>query len=579
MKAADLIKPYLSAYRRPIALGLLALITVDLLQLMIPRVIKWAVDDLAALRADAASLARQAVLIVALAVLIGLFRYVWRRSLLGMSRRIEESLRNRLHAHLQTLSADYFDRTATGDLMAHATNDINQVRMAAGMGLVAFNDAVVLGAAAIGFMLYIHVQLTLYVLIPMPLIVIGTRFLGRRMHQRYQTVQAAFSDLTEMVRERIAGIRMIKAHAGEAESAHSVGAASQQYVDENIRLVGVTSVFFPMMMLLTNLSLAIVLWLGGRRAILAEITPGDFVAFISYLNLLTWPMMALGWVTNLIQRGGASLERLKRILEQQPTVRNRPAPRALPHTRGEIVFDDVVFRYATAERPVLTQVRLNVVQGQVLGIVGPPGSGKSTLLSLIPRLYEVNEGRITLDGYDIRDLVLSDLRSKIAYVPQEPFLFAGTIRDNLTFACAGECDEGRLKQVISDVALSATLAELPAGIDTVVGERGVLLSGGQKQRIALGRALLLDAPILLLDDPISQVDTETGRHIVEAIGRMVGRKTILIVSHRLAAIRLADRIASLEQGRVVETGTHAQLIAGQGYYARVHALQELEDAL
>jgi ATP-binding cassette, subfamily B, multidrug efflux pump len=211
--------------------------------------------------------------------------------------------------------------------------------------------------------------------------------------------------------------------------------------------------------------------------------------------------------------------------------------------------------------------------------VGPPGSGKSTLLSLIPRLYEVNEGRITLDGYDIRDLVLSDLRSKIAYVPQEPFLFAGTIRDNLTFACAGECDEGRLKQVISDVALSATLAELPAGIDTVVGERGVLLSGGQKQRIALGRALLLDAPILLLDDPISQVDTETGRHIVEAIGRMVGRKTILIVSHRLAAIRLADRIASLEQGRVVETGTHAQLIAGQGYYARVHALQELEDAL
>jgi ATP-binding cassette, subfamily B, multidrug efflux pump len=579
MKAADLIKPYLSAYRRPIALGLLALITVDLLQLMIPRVIKWAVDDLAALRADAASLARQAVLIVVLAVLIGLFRYVWRRSLLGMSRRIEESLRNRLHAHLQTLSADYFDRTATGDLMAHATNDINQVRMAAGMGLVAFNDAVVLGAAAIGFMLYIHVQLTLYVLIPMPLIVIGTRFLGRRMHQRYQTVQAAFSDLTEMVRERIAGIRMIKAHAGEAESAHSVGAASQQYVDENIRLVGVTSVFFPMMMLLTNLSLAIVLWLGGRRAILAEITPGDFVAFISYLNLLTWPMMALGWVTNLIQRGGASLERLKRIFEQQPTVRNRPAPKALPHTRGEIVFDDVVFRYAAAERPVLTQVRLNIVQGQVLGIVGPPGSGKSTLLSLIPRLYEVNEGRITLDGYDIRDLVLSDLRSKIAYVPQEPFLFAGTIRDNLTFACAGECDEGRLKQVISDVALSATLAELPAGIDTVVGERGVLLSGGQKQRIALGRALLLDAPILLLDDPISQVDTETGRHIVEAIGRMVGRKTILIVSHRLAAIRLADRIASLEQGRVVETGTHAQLIAGQGYYARVHALQELEDAL
>jgi ATP-binding cassette, subfamily B, multidrug efflux pump len=579
MKAVDLIRPYLSAYRRPIALGLLALITVDVLQLMIPRVIKAAVDDLALLRADAASLARQAALMIILAVLIGVLRYVWRRSLLGMSRRLEESLRNRFLSHLQILSADYFDRTATGDLMAHATNDINQVRMAAGMGLVAFNDAVVLGAAAIGFMLYIHVELTLYVLIPMPLIVIGTRLLGRRMHQRYQTVQAAFSDLTEIVRERIAGIRMVKAHAGEDEAAQRVGAASQHYVDENIRLVGVTSVFFPMMMLLTNLSLAIVLWLGGRRAILAEITPGDFVAFISYLNLLTWPMMALGWVTNLIQRGGASLERLKRILEQQPTVRDRPRPKALPHTRGEIVFEDVAFRHASAERYVLQNIRLHAAQGQVVGIVGPPGSGKSTLLSLIPRLYDVAEGRITLDGCDIRDLALSDLRSKIAYVPQEPFLFAGTIRDNLTFACGGACDEGRLKQVIADVALETTLAELPAGIDTVVGERGVLLSGGQKQRIALGRAMLLDAPILMLDDPISQVDTETGRHIVEAIGRMIGRKTIIIVSHRLAAIRLADRIVSLDQGKVVETGTHLELIAGRGYYARVHALQELEDAL
>ncbi len=578
MKPRDLIKPYFVSRWRVIALGLVSLIIVDFLQLMVPRVIKWAVDDLTLLRADGSGLLLYAAAIAVLAIFIGGFRYVWRRCLLGTARYLEADLRNRLLTHLQTLSAGFFDRTKTGDLMAHATNDIQQVRMAAGMGLVALNDAIVLGAAAIGFMLYIHVELTLYVLIPMPLVVLSARLLGRRLHQRYQGVQAAFSDLTEAVRERLAGMRMIKAHNSEGASLAAVEGVSRDYVAQNMRLVGVTGVFFPLMVMLTNLSLAVVLYFGGRKAILNEITPGDFVAFISYLGLLSWPMMALGWVTNLIQRGGASLQRLGAIFEQQAEICSAPAAKRLPAVRGDIVFDGVTFAYDRDPRhAVLSDIRLEIRAGRVLGIVGAPGSGKSTLLSLVPRLYDATRGRLTIDGMDVRDIDLADLRRQVAYVPQEPFLFAGTVGENLTFGCPSDC-ASRFDQVAADAGLTETLAHLPAGLETRVGEKGVLLSGGQKQRIALARALLVDAPILLLDDPISQVDTQTAAVIVAAIRRMAGRKTILIASHRLSAVRFADQIVTLDNGRLVEDGTHEGLLSAGGYYARVHGLQELEHA-
>jgi ATP-binding cassette subfamily B protein len=578
MKAHDLVIPYFKSHWRTLVTGLLALMTVDLAQLMIPRVTKWVVDDLTLLQATPGRLARYGAAIAGLALVIGLFRFVWRHCLLGTARYLEMALRNRLLGHLQTLSADYFDQVKTGDLMAHATNDITQVRMAAGMGLVAFNDAVAMGAAAIGFMLYIHVELTLYVLIPMPLIVIGTRLLGRRMHRRYQKVQAAFSDLTEAVRERCAGMRMIKAHAEETAATAAIETASQAYVSENMKLVGVTSVFFPLMMLFTNVSLAIVLYFGGRKTILAEITPGDFVAFISYLNLLSWPMMALGWVTNLVQRGGASLERLKEILQRQPTIRQPSAPRVMSRLRGDVAFEQVSFAYPSqSDRNVLKEIELAIAPGQIVGVVGPPASGKSTLLSLIPRLYDVGSGRVVLDGVDVRDLDLSDLRRQVVCVPQEPFIFAGTIRENILFGCDA-CTRAQLDRVIEDTCLTETLAGLPDGLDTVVGEKGILLSGGQKQRIALARGLLIDAGLLLLDDPISQVDTETGARIVAAIHRLAGYRTVVVVSHRLAAVRSADRIVSLEAGRLIEAGTHDQLLARKGYYARVYALQELEYA-
>ncbi len=582
MKTVELIKPYFIENRFSILIGLLCLITVDILQLFIPRIIKRVVDDLTALQIEGRQLLMYALYMTAIAVCIGVFRYVWRRCLLGTSRRVEEGLRNRLFNHLQGLSAAYFDGVRTGDLMAHATNDIQQIRMATGMGMVALNDAVVLGLAAIGFMAYINVKLTAFVLIPMPLIVISTRFFSKKMHRRYQAVQAAFSDLTEVIRERFAGIRIIKAHHLKKEATTVVEAASHNYVVKNIRLVKIIGSFFPLMLLFSNLSLAVILYLGGQQTIMQTITPGDFVAFISYLGLLTWPMMALGWVTNLIQRGRASLDRINIILQTAPEIRDRENAVCLETVKGRIDFENVTFRYGSGRDgngpATLSQIGFSVAPGQVLGIVGPPGCGKSTLLSLIPRLYDIQGGKILLDGHDIRTLKLQNLRSHIAFIPQEPFLFAGTIRENMAFGNRAITAE-QLEKAAGEAALRGTIQNFSKGFDTVVGEKGVILSGGQKQRIAIARCLLHAADILILDDPISQVDLATGTDIINTIRGMAGQKTIIIVSHRLSAISYADQIISLDQGRIVESGNHEQLMASNNYYARTYRLQEIEEDL
>ena len=580
MKSIALIKPYFKENRRKITIGLLSLIVVDVLQLFIPRIIKWTVDGLTALQIDLRQLLIYAIYMALIALLISGFRYVWRRCLLGTSRRIEEGLRNHLFAHIQTLSASYFDRTQTGDLMAHATNDIQQVRMATGMGMVALNDAIVLGAAAIGFMLYINVTLTLFVLIPMPLITISTRFFSKKMHHRYQSVQATFSNLTEVIRERFAGIRIIKAHNRNASETARVESVSKEYIKENLGLVKIVGVFFPMMLLFTNLSLAIVLYLGGRQTIAMTITPGDFVAFISYLGLLTWPMMALGWVTNLIQRGRASLDRINRILQTPPEVKNQHPALRLGQLQGRIEFREVDFAYnhdgnGNSNTPVLSGIRLAVEPGKILGIVGPPGSGKTTLLSLIPRLYDVSQGGIFIDGNDIRSLKIDNLRSHIAFMPQEPFLFAGTIRENIAFDNP-LIKENQLEEISQKAILDDTIRAFPNGFDTIVGEKGVILSGGQKQRIAFARCLLKQTGVLILDDPTSQVDLETGNAMIDTIKSMIDQKTIIIVSHRISAVSFADQIIALEQGKMIEQGTHRDLITTQRYYAKAFQLQEYE---
>ncbi|MDI6686912.1 MAG: ABC transporter ATP-binding protein [Desulfobacterales bacterium] len=575
MKSLYLIKPYFVKNRNIILFGLFCLIVVDMLQLFIPRIIKWAVDDLTLFQINLKQLLYYALYIVGVSVIIGFFRYGWRRCLIGMSRSVEQGLRNSLLDHIQTLSASYFDKVKTGDLMAHATNDIQHIRMAMGMGMVALTDAIVLGSASICFMLYINKLLTLYVLIPMPVIVLGTRFLSKKMHRLYQEVQGSFADLTEAVRERFAGIRIIKAYNLEKQEASRINTISKNYINKNLRLVKNTGSFFPMLLFFSNISLAIVLFLGGRQTITLAITPGDFVAFISYLGLLTWPMMAMGWVINLIQRGRASLDRINNILSMKPEIDDATDAKSIKQIKNNIIFENVSFSYAD-NTLALSDIDIKLKRGAVLGIIGPQGSGKTTLLNLIPRLFDVSSGQILINGINISRILLRDLRSLISFMPQEPFLFAGSIKQNIMLGTA-ETKDSQLISAAEKAALYDTVRLFPKGFDTIVGEKGIVLSGGQKQRIALARTLMHDRPIMILDDPVSQVDMETGNLIIKTVKSMAGEKTVIIVSHRLSAVRFADLIISLDKGRIVESGTHEHLMENNRYYAKTFRLQEIEE--
>ena len=574
MRSIHLIKPYFTQRRNLIFIGIVCLMIVDVLQLFIPRVVKWAVDDLTAGQVDMAGLGRYAAIIVGIAAAMTVLRFFWRRLLIGTSRVVEEGLRNRLFSHIQTLSAPFFDQRSTGDLMAHATNDINNVRMAVGMGMVALTDAMFLGSAAIGFMAYIDLRLTIAALLPMPVIVVVTRVVGRKMHRLYTRVQATFSDMTEMVRESFAGIRTVKAYNREQTELARMQDVSNAYITENLKLVRITGSFFPLMVFFTNLSLTIVVFYGGRLAIFERITAGDFVAFISYLNMLMWPMMAMGWLTNLIQRGSASLDRIDSILSTEPEIRDAADARPLSRVRGEIGFEQVSFSYPQAPGPAVENIGLKVPAGDTLGIIGPQGSGKTTLLYLLTRRYDVSAGVIRIDGHDIRTLKLCDLRGQIAHVPQEPYLFSGTIAENITFGRS--VDHDRLVEAARRASLYETICEFPKGFETPVGEKGVVLSGGQKQRIVLARALLRDAPVLLLDDPIGQVDTRTAADIISVIRELARKKTVIIASHRIPAVSFADRIIVLDNGRIAEAGTHGELMEHNGYYARTELLQRYE---
>ena len=575
MKQFQLLKPYLIERRFHITAGLLSLLIVDLIQLFIPRIIKWAVDDITLHTTTHGVLFKYGFYIAGSALVIGIFRFCWRYLIMGTARRIEEGIRGQLFDHIQTLPTRFFDTTSSGDIMAHATNDMTNIRMALGMGIVGLTDTIVLGSVAIFFMAYINLELTLLALLPMPFIAVFTKILSKRLFLAYREVQESFSNLMESTRERFAGIRIIKAFNREAAETAGVTRESRAYITSSMKLVKFRGLIFPLVIFLTNVSLAIILGAGGRRVILSDISTGDFVAFISYLNLLTWPVMAVGWVTNMIQRGKASIDRVNVILDV-PGEREREGERFTPsEIQGGIVLDNVSFSF---DKKVLDQVNLIVKPGTITGIAGPPGSGKTTLATLIPRLYDPDEGTLLIDGMDISRISLNILRRSISFMPQEPFLFSGTIKANLMFGDP-HADGDKIAKALDMAGLTRTIAGFPQGLDTLIGEKGVMLSGGQKQRIALARAFLKEAPILILDDPVSQVDMGTASGITQAIEAMAGEKTIIIISHRFSIFKNAHHVAVLDQGRVVEQGTHQELIDHGGYYARSWQMQETEAAL
>ena len=578
MKSFKALKEDLIKNRWRILIGLAALLVVDVLQLFIPRVVKFAIDDLTSGDISPHGLLLYGTEILILALGIGGFRYVWRYLLLGASRRMEKALRDRLFFQLQTLSPSYFYRTKIGDLMAHAINDIEAVRMAIAMGLVFVVDTIILGILTIFFMIYIHPLLTLYAILPMPLITVMTLLFSRSIHDRYEVLQRTFARLTERVRESIAGIRIVQAYVRESVEREKLSHLSQDYINNNISVTKLWGMFFPLLLFLSNLSMAIVLYLGGKLTILESISTGDFVAFMSYLGMLAWPMMALGWAINVIQRGGASMDRLNRIFEETPEVADEPEAIVSHPLRGRIEIKGLTISTENGGNPLLEDIHLNIREGEKIIVVGRTGAGKSVLCNLLVRILEPPQGFLFFDGIEIHRIPLKVLRGSIGYIPQDTFLFSDTIRENIAF--------GRLHATGEEIEEAARIAQIyeeimgfPAGMNTVIGEKGITLSGGQRQRIAIARAVLMNPPILILDDALSSVDIQTEERILEAMERFLKGRTSILITHRVAPLRRADRIIVLEEGRVAEEGNHSTLLSKGGIYAKLYWERQMEEEL
>jgi len=578
MKPLNLIGQYFVERKKQVILGLLSLIIVDAFQVFIPRVMKWTIDDIAEFNITNENLIKYSGLIIMSAVFIGIFRFIWRYYLIGTSRRVEEGIRNKLYAHIMTLSDNYFYRVKTGDIMAHATNDISNVRMATGMGIVAITDTIILGITVICFMCYISVPLTLFALIPAPFLIIITKIFSKKMHAQYRRVQAVFSDMTEIARERFSGIRIIKIFKRETHEITMFHKVSEEYVKENMMLVRYTGMLFPMMIFLTNSSIAAVIYFGGSGVIIQTITPGDFVAFISYLGLLTWPMMAIGWVINLIQRGRASLERINTILNEKPDIESKTNTKPFTSLKHTIQISNVSFNYDLKRTgSILSDIDYCIRKNQFIGICGPPGCGKTTLVNLLPRISDVTGGRILFDETDIRDISLKDLRRLISFMPQEPFLFSGTIRENL-FINQTHTKQEILDSVLEISSLTETINSFPNGLDTVIGEKGIVLSGGQKQRLALCRTLLKPCEVLILDDPVSQVDLTTAQSIIDKLSIFSKNKTVIVISHRYKIFEKANDIIIMKKGKICDHGTHNKLLKSSLYYRDIYNMQMNESS-
>lgn len=585
------LKPYLARYQRRYVAGFLTLIITQAVGVTVPLIIKAGIDALTEIDAQGhlrfhTGLANAATsnrllllagLLLGVALVKAVFQFWMRWILIGISRDVEYDLRNDLFAHLMRLSERFYVSTRTGDLMSKLTNDLNAVRNLVGPGIMYSASTVVVMISTVGLMLGLDWRLTLLSLVPLPLASFLVKFFGQQIHDRFERIQAMYSELTERVRENLSGVRVVRAFCQEEAEMAEFDRMNLEFVEKNKRLIWISSFLWPALGLMFAIAFMLLLVVGGRHVLSGQISLGTFTAFNIYLMYLIWPIIALGWTVNLVQRGLASFERLWTIFASPPEIDDRGVDaRPLKELRGEIEFRNLTFGYNG--RPVLKNIDLRIPAGRTMAIVGETGAGKSTLVSLIPRLYEAPDGALLVDGVPIRQIPLRTLREHIGFVPQETFLFSETIRENVRFgAPAATAAEVERATDISNIL--PEIREFPRGFDTLVGERGLTLSGGQKQRTAISRAVVRDPRILILDDALSSVDTQTEEKILSGLSGVMQNRTTLLISHRVSTIRHADEIVVLHNGAIVERGTHEELLARNGYYTELYNKQLIEEEL
>ena len=569
--------PYMKKYRWSYVAGTLCVFFNNGIWILFPQVIRRAVDGLH-LGVTRQRLMTYAFLLLAVALAKGVFQFLTRWIVIGVSREIEFDLRNDFFRHLESLSYSYYQRTRTGDIMARATNDLNAVRMLLGPAIMYSANTIVFTAGALAFMLSISPKLTVYAFLPLPIVSIVVQYFGRKIHERFERIQAMFSEISARAQENFSGARVIRAYVQEEAEIAAFESSNREYISRSLKLVRLMGMLWPTLEIMLGFAIVLVLWLGGREVMAHRMTLGAFVAFNTYMVQLTWPVIALGWVINIFQRGTASMGRFNEILSEKPEIVDGEEARAAGASSlvGEIEFRSLNFAYNGV--PVLQDVNLNIPAGSSLAIVGPTGSGKTTLVSLIPRIYDAEPGTVLIDGRPIREYPLAFLRQNIGFVPQETFLFSESIRENIAFGVADATDAD-----IHTAARAANIADdiesFPKQYRTIVGERGLTLSGGQKQRTAIARALIRNPRILVLDDALSSVDTHTEDKILNHLREVMRGRTTIFISHRVSTVRNADQIAVLHGGRIVELGTHDELLAQNGYYTDLYNKQLLEEEL
>ncbi len=572
--------PYMRRYRRGFIAGGFFAICSNAIWVLFPQVIRRAIDDMTR-HLSYRGILFYAGLLVAVALSKGIFLFLTRWVLIGISRDIEYDIRNDLFRTLERQSPSYFQEHRTGDIMARATNDLNAVRMLLGPAIMYSANTLLFTIGALFFMLRISPWLTLLAFVPLPAASILVQYFGRKIHDRFERIQAMYSDISAQVQENVSGARLVRAFAQEEAEVRAFERANMEYIRRALRLVRLMGMLWPTLEFLLGLSLVVVLLVGGHEVVRHRISVGAFVAFTTYMTMLTWPVIALGWVVNLVQRGTASVRRIHEILIAEPSISDATLPTKQPaatEIRGEIEFRNLTFAYDNTATPVLRNINLRIPEGSSVAIVGPTGSGKTTLVSLIPRLLEADRGMLCMDGRSVMDFPLATLRQSVGFVPQETFLFSETIRENVGFG-APDATEEAILEATRAAHIRDEILGFPKGFDTLVGERGITLSGGQKQRTAIARALVRDPRILILDDALSSVDTYTEERILHELAEVMRGRTTIFISHRVSTVRHADQIAVLVNGSIVELGTHDELVARNGYYTQLHEKQMLEEEL